>query len=328
MRRWLCLSVALLTLLCAEGIVAAQTYPSRTINLYIGFPPGGGADTIARLLADQMSKVLNQSVVVHNRPGAETTIAAAHVASAQPDGYSLLLATDAVLGADKAAFESFVNYDKRNFTPINRVASTFFVLAANNELPIDNASQLAEWAGKLDHPVFIGSAGGVFMKTAVSEMTQSSGIKFTEVPYKGGGPATTAVLANEVPLTLMGPAAIIPLAREQKLRALGITAAKRSALMPDLPTLAEQGMKDLNVTVSWMLFGPADMSTEVLQKLFQASNTALNDEGVKQRLANLGYEVAPLNTYQEVLEFADREGAILRDRVKAVIDSAPAATKP
>ncbi len=324
MRKLLQLGVAL-AMLWAGGSLAADNYPSRTINLYIGFPPGGGADTIARLVADQLSKVLNQAVVVHNRPGAETTIAAAHVANAPPDGYSLLLATDAVLGADKEAFSAFVNYDKRNFTPINRVASTFFVLAANNNLPVDGAGGLSEWAARLGQPVFIGSAGGVFMKMAVSEMNRSSGITFTEVPYKGGGPATTAVLANEVPLILMGPAAIMPLAREQKLKALGITSPQRSALLPDLPTLSEQGMKDLDVTVSWMLFGPAGMPAEIVQTLFDASTKVLNEESVKQRLATLGYEVAPLPTYQDVLQFAEREGARLRDRVKAVVEATPAA---
>ncbi len=323
MNKTLIAGLATLSTLCSAAAFAEQAFPDRTINLSVGFPPGGGSDTIARLMAESMSKTLGQPIVVHNRPGAQTTLAASAVANAEPDGYELLLATDAVMGADKVAFDSIVSYDASHFTPINRVAGTFFVLAGNQDLPIDSADQLPDLAKSKDSELFIGSAGGVFMNLAISEMAESSGINFTEVPYKGGAPATTAVVAGEVPFTLMGPAAIVPLMNDGRLKALGITAGQRSALLPDIPTLAEQGMNDLDVSVWWMLFGPAGMSEEVAEKLHHASSVALKEKKVKDRLASLGYEVAPLDSLKEAKQFAEQHGMMLRDRVQSVVNENP-----
>ena len=187
----------LAVLLLAAASHAAEPYPSRAIRVVVGFPPGGGADGIARLLADHMSRTLKQPVVVENRPGADSTIAPSVVASAPADGYTLLLAPDAIYGADKALYPATVKYDESSFTPINRVASTFFVLAANKDAGIRRWADLAAKGRQSQPPLFLASPGGSYLQIIAADLKRLSGLNLEEVPYKGGAPATVAVIAGE-----------------------------------------------------------------------------------------------------------------------------------
>lgn len=310
------LAAVLLPLLgTAHNALAAEPYPSRPIRLIVGFPPGGGADSIARLLATYMGQALKQPVVVENRPGGDTTIAPAVVAAAPADGYTLILAPDAIYGADRALYPNTVKYDAASFTPVNRVASTFFVLAANKDSGIRRYADIATRARRAEQPLFLASPGGSYVQVIASDLKRLSGLKLEEVPYKGGAPATLAVMSGDASLTLMGPGALLPLVREGKIIAVASTNDRRSPLVPDLPTLAEEGLAGFSMNFWYGLAGPAGLPEEVVQRLFDATTRALADPAVRQRLAALGYEPAPAASPKEFRASAERDGAALRLRV-------------
>jgi tripartite-type tricarboxylate transporter receptor subunit TctC len=318
MKRFLALVLAAAGLLAAGAAHAADAWPSRPIRIIVGFPPGGGSDSIARLLADHMARTLKQPVLVENRPGANTTLAPSAVAAAAPDGYTLLLGPDAVFGADKALFSSTVKYDETSFTPINRVASTYFVLAANKDAGIRRFADLAAKAKESGKPLFIASPGGAYLQIIVSDLKRMSGLNLEEVPYKGGAPAAMAVMSGEAPLTLMGPGALMPLVREGKIVAVATTNDSKSSLTPGVPTLAEEGLQGFSLRLWWGLAGPAGLPDEVVRKLFDASSAALADPAVRDKLAVLGYEAAPSRSPEEFRASARQDGAVLRTRVQAL----------
>lgn len=317
MRRSIITTVFAALLLTVAGHASAQ-YPSKPIRIVIGFAPGGGADSIARLLADHMSRTLKQPVLVENRPGAETTIAPAVVASAPADGYTLLLAADAVYGADRALYPATVKYDAASFTPISRVASTFFVLAANKDAGIRRFADLVAKSRQAERPLFLASPGGSYLQIIAADLKRLSGLRLEEVPYKGGAPAAMAVMAGDATLTLMGPGALLPLMRDGKITAVASTYERRSPLVPDLPTLAEEGMSGFSMSFWYGLSGPAGLPPEVVRRLFDATMQALADPAVRQRLETLGYEPTPSASPEEFQATAQRDGALLRSRVMAL----------
>lgn len=318
MRAFSRICVALLLALAGSMVEAADPFPNRPIHIIVGFPPGGGTDSIARMVGESMSRTFSQSVVVENRPGAGSTVAPAAVAAAAPDGYTLLLAPNSVFGTDKVLFKSYVKYDETSFTPISRVASTFFVLAANKDAGFNNIGDLlAKGRRQAPTPMFFATPGGAYLEIINANFTKA-GINLTPVPYKGGSPAVMAVMAGEVPFTFLGPGAVLPLAKEGKIKPLAITAGKRSPLTPELPTLAEAGMEGIDVNIWYGLVGPAGMPADVVRRLFDATTMALNEPAVRQKLAALGYDTFPSKSPEEFRDFALRDGVALRNQVQAL----------
>lgn len=307
---------AALAMGAAAGPAAAQEpYPSRPIKLLVGFPPGGGGDGVARIMAEHMSRTLGQQVVVENRPGAATTRAPAAVATAQPDGYTLLLAPDSVFGADKLLWRPNVKYDETSFTPISRWASTFFILAGSKKLGATSVSELIAKAKAGKDEVFVASTQGLYPAMIINNFNKLSGITLKQVPYKGGAPAVMAVVGGEAPLTFAVPSSVMPMVADGKLHALAITAGKRSPLTPNLPTLAEEGLKGFDVSYWFGLAAPAGLPKEIAQKLFDASAAALADPAVRTKLQTLGYEPAPSRSLAEFHAQAVADGAALRKTV-------------
>lgn len=292
-----------------------DAYPNRPIRLVVGFPPGGGADSIARVLAEHMSRTLKQSVIVDNRPGANTTLGPAFVASAPPDGYTLLLGPDSVLGTDKMLFPSTVKYDETNFTPVNRIASTYFVLAANKDLGIRRFSDVV--AKSNPNGLFLASPGGPYLQIILSEVRRMSKANLVEVPYRGGAPGAVAVMSGEAALTLMGPGALLPLVREGKLVAVATTHDRPSELAPGVPTLASDGVPDFRLNFWYGVMGPAGLPPEVVRKLFDATSAAAADPALRQRLATLGYETVPAASPEEFRAQALQDSVTLKNRVQA-----------
>lgn len=318
MKRILAAVLAAAGLLSVAAVQAADPFPTRPIRIVVGFAPGGGADSIARLLAEHMGKTLRQPVLVENRPGANTTLAPAAVAAAAPDGYTLLLGPDAAFGADKALFAATVKYDEASFTPINRIASTYFVLAANKDAGIKRFADVAAKARESAKPLFLASPGGAYLQIIASDLNRMSGLNLEEVPYKGGAPAAMAVMSGEATLTLMAPGALLPLVREGRIAAVATTNARRSPLTPGVPTLAEEGLEGFNLSFWYGLIGPLGMPDDVVRKLFDASSAALADPGVRDKLAVLGYEAAGSASPEEFRVTARQDGALLRTRVQAL----------
>ncbi|RYY88622.1 MAG: tripartite tricarboxylate transporter substrate binding protein, partial [Comamonadaceae bacterium] len=290
-------------MLLAAGAMAAgaQDFPNRPIRVVVGFAPGGGGDSVARVMAEHMSRTLKQQVIVENKPGAGTTLAPAAVAAAAPDGYTLLLAPDSVFGPDKAMWAPNVKYDETSFTPISRWASTFFVLAANKDYGVRTVAELlAKAKAKANKgELFVGSTQGLYPALIMENFHRLSGVKLNQVPYKGGAPAVVAVVGGEVPATFAVPSSVMPMVKEGKLHALAITSANRSPLAEGVPTLAESGLKGFEVGYWFGLAGPAGLPPDVAQKLFDASVAALADPGVRAKLHMMGYEPAPSKSVAE-----------------------------
>jgi tripartite-type tricarboxylate transporter receptor subunit TctC len=297
---------------------AQEAYPNRPIKLVVGFAPGGGGDSVARLVAEHIGRTLKQQVIVENRPGAGTTLAPAAVAAATPDGYTLLLAPDSVFGPDKVMWAPNAKYDETSFTPISKLASTFFVLAANKDFGVRTVAELMAKARADKGELFVASTQGLYPALIMENFNRASGLKLNQVPYKGGAPSVLAVVSGEVPVTFAVPSSVMPMVKDGKLVALAVTSANRSALTEGVPTLAESGMRGFDVGYWFGLAGPAGLPADITQKLFDAASAALADPAVKARLNTLGYEPAPSRSSSEFRSQAIQDGAALRKIVETL----------
>jgi tripartite-type tricarboxylate transporter receptor subunit TctC len=289
-----------LLLALSAGSAMAQSYPTRPVTLVVGFPPGGGADAVARIVADKVGKLLGQPLLVDNRPGAGTTLASEHVARAAPDIY----------GSDQLLYKS-ARYDgAKNFTPITRWSSAPMLLAVRKDFPGQNVGELVALArSQPDKLSYSSSGAGVITHLAtLSFAGASGGLRMLHVPFKGGAPSIQAVAAGDVDLTFGTPPSVLPLAQAGKLRMLAVSTAERSPLFPDLPGMKESGVPGFDYTFWFGLFAPAGLPEEVAKKLFDASAKALEDPDVKARLAKQGNLAAPSASLEEFRTWALKEG--------------------
>ena len=302
-------SLAAVAWLASAGALA-DSYPSRPITLVVGFPAGGGADAVARIVSDKLAKILGQPIVIDNKPGAGTTIASDQVARAAPDGYTLLLGSGNLYGSDKLLYKA-VKYDgARSFVPISRWSSAPMLLAVNKDVSAQNVQALIAQARQSPGKLAYSSSGtGVVTHLAGLSFEKAAGVTMLHVPYKGGAPSIQAVAAGDVQLTFGTPPSVLPMAQGQKLRVLAVTSGQRSPLFPDVPSVAEAGVKGYDYTFWFGLFAPAGLPPEMAQKLFDASVAALNDPDVKARLEKSGNESAPSKSLAEFRTWALAEGA-------------------
>ena len=270
--------------------VWAQGYPERPIKIYQGFAPGGNADTIARLMGAEMGKGLNQPVVVEAQAGAGGNIAAGTVARAKPDGYTLLLATGghAVAGAlyQKLAYRSVADFEM-----ISTITFFPFLLVVQADSKSRILNQLLADSQARPGSVSYGTAGvGSTHHLAGELLARTAKVEMQHVPYRGDAASITAVLAGELPMAIAPPTAVMSHLKAGKLRALAVTSAQRWALMPDLPTVAEQGVAGYEVS-SWAgLMAPAGTPRPVIERLNAEVRLALQQAPLRARLADMGGE--------------------------------------
>ena len=290
----------------------ASDYPSRPITLVIAFPPGGGADAVARPIADALGKELGQPVVIDNRPGAGMTMASRHVAKSAPDGYTLYMTSASHYGADKVLYKN-LPYDGKSFTPIAKWTTTPLVLAVSHQSGIQSVSDLITRAkaqpGKL---TYASSGSGVAPHLAATLFEQATGTHMTHVPFKGGAPAVNAVAAGDVDLTFGTPPSIAPLAQSGKVKMLAVTSLERSKALKDLPSLNESGVKGFDYTFWFGLYGPAKLPDDVVNKLAKASAKVLAMPDIQQRVIASGNATSPSTSAGEFGAWAQKEGARLK----------------
>lgn len=282
-------------LICVAGTVVAQdNWPNRPVRLVVPFPPGGAADAVARIVSDKLGKELGQPVVIDNRPGGATTIASTFVARATPDGYTLYLGGMNLHALDKVLYPD-VPYDgNKDFTPITRWVSSPLVLVANKASGIKTVADLLKKAKAAPDTVGYASAGnGTVTHQAAVYFDNVAGTKLFHVPYKGGAPAVLATLSGDTAVTFATPPSVMPMIASGKLQAVAVTSAKRSSLMPQIPSMDEAGVKGYNYTFWYGLYGPANLPMTTVDKLFKASVAVLADSNVQKQLANQGMEAAP-----------------------------------
>jgi len=270
--------------------VWAQGYPERPVKIYQGFAPGGNADTIARLMGAEMGKGLNQPVVVEAQAGAGGNIAAATVARAKPDGYTLLLATGghAVAGAlyQKLAYRSVTDFEM-----ISTITFFPFLLVVQAESKYRSLNNLLADAQARPGGVSYGTAGiGSTHHLAGELLARTAKVELQHVPYRGDAASITAVLAGELPLAIAPPTAVLSHLKAGKLRALAVTSAQRWTLMPELPTVAEQGIPGYEVS-SWAgLMAPVGTPRPVIERLNNEVRQAVQQAALRARLADMGGE--------------------------------------
>jgi tripartite-type tricarboxylate transporter receptor subunit TctC len=271
---------------------AADTFPSRPIRLIVPYPPGGGTDIVGRLLSEKLSMSLGQPIVIDNRGGAGGVLGTETVAKATPDGYTLLLVpTSHVINP---SIYAKLPYDTiKDFAPITMVASVPILMAVNPRVPAETVRGFVE-AAKANPKAIAnyGSAGvGTVFHLTGQLFNQLSGLSLQHVPYRGGGPTVTALLAGEIPLAFETMLALQPHVRAGTLRALAITSAQRSATMPEIPTTAEAGFPELVAENSYALFAPARTPAPILTQLHDAAVAALVLPDLRDRLREQGAEV-------------------------------------
>ena len=273
------------------ALAQADAYPTKVITLVVTYPPGGGADVMARLIAPKMSDTLGQTIVIDNRPGAGGQIGAGYVAKAKADGYTLLF--DASSFAANPALYPKLPYDSlKAFQPIGVTALFPNVVLVNaNFAPRTVAELLTLAKGKKDGVSFASSGNGSAQHLAGALFEAATGVDLVHVPYKGGGPALNDVVGGQVPLFFGNLASTLPHIQSGKLRPLAVTSAKRSALLPDVPTLAESGIKGAEM-VEWnALFAPAATPAPIVAKLSAALQKALEAPEVRKRIEQLGGDI-------------------------------------
>lgn len=292
--------------LIAAGSAAqaiAQAWPARPLRLVVGFAPGGAADYVARSLADPLGRVLGQAVVVENRAGAGSSIAADHVAKAAPDGYAVLLASPSSISVNPA-INPKLGYSVRDLLPVARVSSSPLVVAVNTGLGVNSVAALIALAkktpGKLNYATSGNGSAPHLSAVLFSRLAQ---VEMVHVPYKGGGPAVQSVVAGDTQVTFGTPPSVLPMVQAGRLAALAITSRQRTSLVPGVPGMVEAGLPDYEISFWYGLFLPAATPVPIARRLAEATATVLQQPEIRQAFAREGTEVAGSKSPEDFAAF-------------------------
>ncbi|WP_454754052.1 Bug family tripartite tricarboxylate transporter substrate binding protein [Cupriavidus necator] len=282
------------------GLVASQTmlaaaqsvqrpYPSKPIKVLVGVPPGGSTDTITRLFADWLQGSMGQPGVVENRPGANTAIAADAVSRSAPDGYSLLLATDAFLTMPQLTKQSFDPL--KDFVPVGTVGLTHFVLAVHPSMPVNSVRELIAYAKSHPGQISYGSSGNAGTShLGLEKFKQLTGANMVHIPYRGAGPALTDAVSGQYQVSLWTPLAVAQQVKTGKLKALAVTGSKRVPLLPQVPTFAEAGLPAFEHKVWYAVFAPAGTPRPIVDQLNGEIKKMLASPKIRQKFEDAGVE--------------------------------------
>jgi tripartite-type tricarboxylate transporter receptor subunit TctC len=272
----------------------AQTYPTRTIKMVIAFPPGGPTDFVGRLLADKLKELLGQSVIIENKAGANGAIGADAVAKSEPDGYTLFFTTVGAV-AITPNLRSDMPYDTlRDFAPVSLVVNNTTVLVVSPGLPASSAKDLAAMAkAKPDTLAFASTGLGSMPHLALELYQSAAGVKFVHVPYRGAAPALTDLLGGQVTALFADAPVLMSQLQAGKLKALGAASEQRNPMLPDVPTLKEQGFADTQADNWYGLLAPAKTPPAVIARLNKAVHEVLADPAVRDKLVKSGAVPSP-----------------------------------
>jgi tripartite-type tricarboxylate transporter receptor subunit TctC len=286
----------------------AQTYPERSIRLVVGFPPGGSGDFIARNMAEEMNRMLNQQIIVDNRPGAGANIASEIVARANPDGYTILLGGSFSHAVNPALYRKLAFDVEKDFAPITKVANFTTIIAVNPKVAANTLKELIALAKAQPGKLTYSSPGaGTPSHMAGAMLNVTAGIDIVHVPFKGGAPQLMATLAGDVPVMIGTPPVALPQIRAGRLRALSLTSSKSSAVIPGIPGAEEAGLPGYDVGGWWGLWAPAHTPSAVISRVFDIARKVLGNPQIKERLAREGLEVETSASPQEFAAFIHAE---------------------
>ena len=293
--RHYCISLTVLFASLISFTAAAQSnYPNRPIRLIIPFTPGGVTDTSGRYIAEQLSLKLGQQVIADNRPGASGNIGTQMVATAEPDGYTLLLGYAGTLSINPSLFEKVPFDSLKDFAPIGKIGDAVLILVANNDFPGKNWAEVIAISKKDPNGLSYGTSGsGGTPHIAGELLKQKTGANLVHVPYKGGGQALIDLLGGNIPLVYTAVAGANQYVKSGRVKAIAVSSAKRSPSLPDVPTFIESGVKDFEID-DWVgLLAPAKTPKPIVMKLNQALNEILNSPEGKAKLLGMGITPTP-----------------------------------
>ncbi len=284
---------------------AAQSaaYPIKPVKLIVGFAPGGAADYVARNVGDALSRALGQPVVIENKAGAGSSIAADAVAKAPPDGYTLLIASPSSISVNPA-LNPKLGYKASDLQPVSKITTSPLVLAVYPGTGINSVPDLIARAkatpGALNYAT---SGNGSAPHLGASLFEQIAGIKMTHIPFRGGSPAIQSVIAGDTQLTFGTPPSVLPMIQAGRLRGLAVSVPERSPLAPGLPGMREVGLPDYAIEFWYGFFVPAGTPPAIVQTLFDATRSAMQQPSVKAALAREGTDVSLSESPQQFAEF-------------------------
>jgi tripartite-type tricarboxylate transporter receptor subunit TctC len=306
--RWHAAAGAVLATLVQAQAQTASTYPDRPIRLVVAFVAGGATDTLARQISNELKEALGQPVVVENRPGANGYLAWNHVATAEPDGYTLLLAENALAISQALHKKATSSFDPlTQYDPVAAVATSPSALVLANNVPANTVAELVAHSRTVPQKMNYASAGvGSVSHLNFEVFKDAVGMDAIHIPYKGGGQAIGDVLAGHVPMTISSVQATKSLVEAGKIKALAVTSPERSPAMPNVPTMREAGVKpaDVELRFWFAIFGPKGMPDAVKTKLEQTVSTVMADARLRERLAKLDItpDFAPAPALRSKLE--------------------------
>lgn len=302
----------------AQSSTAAGAYPQRPVNLIVPWPPGGAVDLLARQLGTVLAKELGQPIVVENKSGANGSIGHAQAVHAAPDGYTTLLATNSTFVIGPHLYKQLPYQHERDLAPVSLLGASPLVLTVNPALKVKTLTQLLALAREKPGRLTFASGGqGSTSHLAAEQLMALTGIEMTHIPYQGGGPAGTAVMSGEVDIAFLDLGASLPFLKSGRLLPLAVSSDQRSPLLPEVPTVAESGVKDFEIATAFALFVPARTPAPVIDRLHGALVKVLGDADLRQKLIHQGVIVMG-TTPAELRDYTTREnqrwGKIINDR--------------
>jgi len=283
---------ALAALVALAAPAQAADYPERPVMLVVAFPPGGPSDVLARIVGKKMEQLLGQPVVIENKPGAGGNIAADFVAHAAHDGYTLLMGNNSILATNESLYKKLTYSPEKDFIPITLIGTQANILVVNPKVPVKSLTELIELCraqpGKIN---FASSGYGAAAHLAGALFKAEARVDIVHVPYKGAAPALQDVIAGHDQMMFATAASVIGHIKNGQVRALAVTTLKRTAILPDVPTMDEAGLKGFEASTWHGLVAPTGTPPEVIAKLHDAAVTALHDPGVQASLARLGVDI-------------------------------------
>ena len=301
---------------CATVVNASDKWPVKPIKIIVPYAPGGGADAVIRVLTDRLGERLGQPVVVENRPGASGYIGAKAVASATPDGYTLLLGFDGSLVVAphliKAPFDTL-----KDFTPITKINDATLILATHPSVPAKSLRELIDFSKAQNAPLGFGSSGpGTTTHLAGELLALQSGARLQHIPYKGGGQAVTDVVGGQVPLIYTVIPTISGFTKDGRLRPLAVSSAKRTAVLPDVPTMIESGLPGFEVSSWYGLLAPANTPKDIVDRLQRELTAVIQLPDIRERYQKSGFEPVgnkPEEFAQQISVDSARWGKLVKD---------------
>ena len=315
-RRRALAAAAILALGATALPASAQAWPDKPIKIVVGFAPGGFTDVLARLLGQKLTERLGQSVIVENKPGAAGTLGADQVAKARPDGYTLLLAHSNSNSVAPSLYPKLPYDVLKDFTPIIAVANTPLLLTVNDKVAAKDVKEFVALAKARPGALSYASSGGGSAQHLAAERFQlATGTKMTHVPYKGSGQAIVDLLSGQVELNFESPPNVMTHAKAGKLRLLAVTSAKRSPILPDVPTMAEAGVQNAEMLQWFAVMGPAKLPADITRRLSTEIAAILKQPDVVERIASQGGEIMA-GTPEEFARFLATDTAAYARLVK------------